>query len=195
MKIRAITFIEFAYGDKRRDRSKVREIVESLDSSYDPAKDRYKQFRDSLKSLEDGRISTESFLSLSLRVSANKSSGYGVLCKNYLNLKEDFGLIWEGRSPIEADMSGLRVSTSWYLRTDTNNRRIIVFINLRKDQLPRNKERGLLTLLRLAKPDSAGVGILNIQPGTLITAPRLDQNEADYLHERAARFMALAKET
>ena len=41
--------------------------------------------------------------------------------------------------------------------------------------------------------DSAGVGILNIQAGTLITATRLDQSEADYLHERAAKFMELAK--
>ena len=54
------------------------------------------------------------------------------------------------------------------------------------------KERGLLTILRLAEPDAAGVGILNIQPGTLTIATRLDKNEADYLHERAEKFVAVA---
>ena len=51
-----------------------------------------------------------------------------------------------------------------------------------------------MTVLRLAKPESAGVGILNIQPGTLITATRLDVSEADYLHKRAEKFLALAKD-
>jgi len=80
------------------------------------------------------------------------------------------------------------------LRTEANNQRRIIFLHFGKEQLPRKKERGLLTILRLAQPESAGVGILNIQPGTLITATRLDQNEADYLHERATKFLAFAKD-
>lgn len=47
-------------------------------------------------------------------------------------------------------------------------------------QLPRKKEKGTLTVLRLAKPGSAEDGILNIQAGTLITATRMEQSEADY---------------
>ena len=117
-----------------------------------------------------------------------KLPGYKVLCQNYLDLKEDHALIWQGRSPVEADISGLRVSTAWYLRTEANNQRRIIFLHFGKDQLPRKKERGLLTVLRMAEPDSAGVGILNIQPGTLITATRLSQTEADYLHERGKKI-------
>lgn len=194
MKIRVSQFIEFAYGDKRRDKAKVKSIIGDLDLPYDPARDRYKQFREAMTSLEDQKISTEKFLALHSSVSANKSAGYKVLCQNYLDLKEDHALIWQGRSPVEADISGLRITTAWYLRTEANNQRRIIFLHFGKEQLPRKKERGLLTILRLAEPDSAGVGILNIQPGTLITATRIDQNEADYLKERAEKFLALAKE-
>ena len=70
----------------------------------------------------------------------------------------------------------------------------IIFLNFGKDPLPHKKEKGLLTLLRLAKPDSAGVGILNIQAGTLITATRLDQSEADFLAKRAKKFVLLAED-
>ncbi len=194
MKIRVTQFIEFAYGDKRKDKAKVKSIIGDLDLPYDPARDRYKQFREAMASLEDKKISTEKFLALHSSVSANKSAGYKVLCQNYLDLKEDHALIWQGRSPVEADISGLRITTAWYLRTEANNQRRIIFLHFGKEQLPRKKERGLLTILRLAQPDSAGVGILNIQPGTLITATRLDQNEADYLKTRAEKFLSLAKE-
>lgn len=194
MKIRVSQFIEFAYGDKRKDKAKVKSIIGDLDLPYDPIKDRYKQFREAMISLEDQKISTEKFLALHSSVSANKSAGYKVLCQNYLDLKEDHALIWQGRSPVEADISGLRITTAWYLRTEANNQRRIIFLHFGKEQLPRKKERGLLTILRLAQPESAGVGILNIQPGTLITATRLDQNEADYLHERATKFLAFAKD-
>ncbi|ATG46088.1 hypothetical protein PhaeoP18_04195 (plasmid) [Phaeobacter piscinae] len=194
MKIRVTQFIEFAYGDKRKDKAKVKSIIGDLDLPYDPARDRYKQFREAMASLEDKKISTEKFLALHSSVSANKSAGYKVLCQNYLDLKEDHALIWQGRSPVEADISGLRITTAWYLRTEANNQRRIIFLHFGKEQLPRKKERGLLTILRLAQPDSAGVGILNIQPGTLITATRLDQNEADYLKTRAEKFLYLAKE-
>lgn len=192
MRIRVSQFIDFAYGDKRKDKAKVKSIIGDLDLPYDPAKDRYKQFREAMTSYEDNAISDQQFLALYLTVSANKSAGYKVLCQNYLDLKEDHALIWQGRSPVEADISGLRVSTAWYLRTEANNQRRIIFLHFGKDQLPRKKERGLLTVLRMAQPDSAGVGILNIQPGTLITATRLNQTEADYLHERAAKYMEIS---
>ncbi|SDF58708.1 hypothetical protein SAMN04488105_1324 [Salipiger thiooxidans] len=194
MKIRVSQFVDFVYGDKRKDKAKVRSIIDELDLPYDPAKDRYKQFREALISFEDQKISATDFLSLHSNVSANKSAGYKVLCQNYLDLKEDHALIWQGRSPIEAEISGLHIATAWYLRTEANNQRRIIFLHFGKEQLPRKKERGLLTILRLAKPDSAGVGILNIQPGTLITATRLDQSEADYLRKRAKKFTALAKD-
>jgi hypothetical protein len=193
MKIRVSQFIEFAYGDKRKDKARAKSIIDGFDLPYEPAKDRYKQFREAMASLEEKKISTKEFLELHSSVSANKSAGYKVLCKNYLDLKEDHALTWQGRSPIEAEIAGLSISTAWYLRTEANNQRRIVFLHFGKEPMPRNKEKGLLTILRLAKPDSAGVGILNIQPGTLITATRLDQNESDYLHERAAKFINVAK--
>lgn len=194
MKIRVSQFIEFAYGDKRKDKAKARSIIDDLDLPYDPAKDRYKQFREAMTSFEEGRISADKFLELHSSVSANKAAGYKVLSRNYLDLKEDHALTWQGRSPIEVEISGLRITTVWYLRTEANNQRRIIFLHFGKEQMPRKKEKGLLTLLRLAKPESAGVGILNIQPGTLITATRLDQNEANYLQERAAKFVALAND-
>ncbi|TDL81461.1 hypothetical protein [Meridianimarinicoccus aquatilis] len=193
MKIRISQFIDFAYGDKRKDKAKARSIIDDFDLPYDPIKDRYKQFREAMTALEEQKITAKQFLDLHSSVSANKSAGYKVLCQNYLDLKEDHALIWQGRSPIEANISGLNITTAWYLRTEENNQRRIIFLHFGKEQLPRKKERGFLTVLRLAKPDSAGVGILNIQAGTLITATRLDQSEADYLHERAAKFMELAK--
>ena len=194
MKISVGQFIEFAYADKRKDKAKVGSIIGDLDLPYDPAKDRYKQFREAMTSFEDKKISVEDFHDLHSSVSANKSAGYKVLCENYMNLKEDYALIWQGRSPIEVEISGLRITAAWYLRTEENNQRRIIFLNFGKEPLPRQKERGLLTVLRLAKPDSAGVGILNIQPGTLITATRLDKSEADYLSKRAAKFMAIAED-
>ena len=194
MKIRVNQFIEFAYGDKRRDKAKARSIIDEQQLPYDPAKDRYKKFRDAMISFEDHRMAVDEFRNLYAQVTANKSAGYKVLCENYLDLKEDHALIWQGKSSIEAEIENLRVTTAWYLRTEANNQRRIIFLNFGKNQLPMKKERGLLTVLRLAEPDSAGVGILNIQAGTLIISSRLDQNEADYLHERAAKFVALATE-
>lgn len=193
MEIRVSQFIEFAYGDKRKDKAKVRSIISDIAAPYDPAKDRYKQFREAMTAFEDKKMSVENFSALHSKVSDNKSSGYKVLCQNYLELKEDHALIWQGRCPIVAEISGLRIKTAWYLRTEANNQRRIIFLHFGKEQLPRKKERGLLTVLRLAEPDSAGVGILNIQPGTLIVATRLNLNEANFLQERAAKFVALAK--
>ena len=193
MKIRVSQFIDFAYGDKRKDKAKVKGIIGDIDLPYDPAKDRYKQFREAMTSFEDKKLTAKQFLTLYSSVSPNKSAGYKVLCENYLDLKEDHALIWQGRSAVEANISGLHITTAWYLRTEANNQRRIIFLHFGKEQLPRKKERGLLTILRLAQPDSAGVGILNIQPGTMITSTRLDQKEAEYLQERAAKFLALAK--
>lgn len=192
MKIRVNQFIEFAYGDKRRDKAKVKSIIDDQKLPYDPAKDRYKKFRDTMTAFEDHRISVEEFRALHSKVTANKSAGYKVLCQNYLDLKEDHALTWQGKSAVEAEISGLRVTTSWYLRTEANNQRRIIFLHFGKNQLPMKKERGLLTVLRLAEPDSAGVGILNIQPGTLIISTRIDQNEAEYLNLRAEKFVAIA---
>lgn len=194
MKINVNQFIEFAYGDRRKDKANVAGIISELGVPYDPAKDRYKQFREAMTSFEDSKISLKDFQALHLNVSANKSSGYKVLCKNYLEMKEDYALIWEGRRPIEVEISDLRITTAWYLRTEENNQRRIIFLHFGKDPFPREKERGILTVLRLAKPDAAGVGILNIQPGTLITATRLDESEADFLRKRAAKFVATAKD-
>ncbi|WP_323032364.1 hypothetical protein [Paracoccus sp. (in: a-proteobacteria)] len=193
MKISLNQFVEFSYGDKRKDKSKVADIINDLDVPYDPAKDRYKQFREAMKSFEDGKASLKEFQELYETVSANKSSGYRTLSKNYLNMKEDYALIWEGRSPIEAVISDLHITTAWYLRTEENNQRRIIFLHFGKDPFSREKERGILTLLRMAKPDSAGVGIMNIQPGTLVTATRLDEKEAGFLRKRAERFTAIAK--
>ena len=194
MKIRVNQFIEFAYGDKRKDKAKVKSIIDDFELPYDPAKDRYKKFREAMTSLEDQKISNKDFLELPSNVSSNKSAGYKVLCQNYLNLKEDHALIWQGRSPVEAEISGLTITTAWYLRTEANNQKRIIFLHFGKEQLPRKKERGLLTVLRLAEPESAGVGILNIQPGTLITATRMDQIEAEYLQTRAAKFITLVED-
>jgi hypothetical protein len=193
MRVRVNQFIEFAYGDKRKDKSKVENIVSEISSPYDPAKDRYKKFRESMNSFEEGKIPEINFIDLYKNVSPNKSAGYEILSRNYLDLKEDHALIWQGRNAITATIGGLSISTAWYLRTEANNQRRIIFLHFGKEQLPRKKERGLLTLLRLAEPESAGVGILNIQPGTLITATRLDQVEADYLQDRAKKFVELAK--
>lgn len=194
MKISVNQFIDFAYGDKRKDKAKVASIISDLAVPYDPAKDRYKQFREAMTSFEEGKIPPKEFLELHSNVSGNKSAGYKVLCKNYIELKEDYGLVWEGRSPVEALIGGLRITTAWYLRTEESNQRRIIFLHFGKEQFAREKEKGLLTVLRLAKPDSSGVGILNIQPATLITATRLDQSEADYLNERALKFMIVAKD-
>ncbi|MEM7489309.1 MAG: hypothetical protein AAF390_09330 [Pseudomonadota bacterium] len=192
MQVRVTQFIDFAYGDKRRDRAKVNNIISDLGADYDPARDRYRKFREAMKSFEEGRMPTEKFLTLHSRVASNKAAGYKVLCQNYLDMKEDHALIWQGRSPLQADISGLRVTAAWYLRTEANNQTRIIYLHFGKDQLPRKKERGLLTVLRLARPESAGVGVLNIQSGTLTTATRLDQVEADYLKQRASKFMTLA---
>lgn len=194
MKIRVSQFIEFAYGDKRKDKASVKNIISDLDLPYDPARDRYKKFREAMTSYEDQKTSMKDFLSLYSSVTANKSAGYKTLSQNYLDLKEDHALIWQGRSPIDVEISGLHITTAWYLRTEANNQRRIIFLHFGKEPLPRKKERGLLSVLMLAKPDSAGVGILNIQPGTLITATRLDQLESEYLRGRAEKFMALAKD-
>ena len=193
MKIRVSQFIDFAYGDQRKDKAKVKSIIDDLTLPYDPAKDRYKQFREAMTHFEEDKMSASDFINLHSRVAANKSAGYKTLSQNYLDLKEDHALIWQGRSPVEAEISGLHVATAWYLRTEANNQRRIIFLHFGKEQLPRKKERGLLTILRLARPDSAGVGILNIQSGTLITATRLDDSESLFLKKRAAKFTTISK--
>lgn len=193
MKVRVRQFIDFAYGDKRRDKAKVKELISDIGAPYDPTTDRYKQFREALTAFEDGKISATNFSDLPNNVSANKQAGYKVLCKNYVELKEDNALVWQGRSPVEVNIAGLRISTAWYLRTEVSNQNRIVFLHFGKEQLPRKKERGLLAILCMAKPDAAGVGILNIQPGTLITATRLDEIEAAYLEERAHKFMHIVE--
>ncbi|WP_298562259.1 hypothetical protein [uncultured Aliiroseovarius sp.] len=194
MKIRVNQFVEFAYGDKRRDKAKVKSLIGALEDQYDPAKDRYKKFREAMTSYEGNRMSERDFLNLYKTVSANKSAGYEVLSRNYLGLKEDHALIWEGRRPVEAEIAGLHISTAWYLRTEASNQRRIICLHFGKEQLPRKKERGLLTVLQMAEPESAGVGILSIQPGTLTAVTRLDLTEAEYLRERAAKFMAIAND-
>lgn len=192
MRISVSQFIDYAYGDKRKDKSKVESIISDIDKPYDPAKDRYKQFREAMTSFEEGRITSSDFLNLHQDVSKNKAAGYKVLSRNYIDQKEDNALIWEGRHAVEANISGLRIATAWYLRTEENNQTRVIFLHFGKDPFPREKEKGILTVLRMAKPDSAGVGILNIQPSTLVTATRLDAVEADYLTRRAERFVEIS---
>lgn len=192
MKISVKQFIEFAYGDKRKDKAKVSSLINEIDLPYDPAKDRYKKFREAMTAFEDRKITKKYFLELHSNVSANKAAGYKILCSNYVNLKEDYALTWAGRRPVEANISGVCITTAWYLRTEENNQKRIIFLHFGKEQISREKERGLLTVLRMAMPESAGVGILNIQPGTLVTATRLDQSETEYLSERAKKFFDVA---
>ena len=194
MKISVNQFIDFAYGDKRQDKANVSSIINEPVAPYDPAKDRYKQFREAMTSFEERKIPIKEFLELHLNVAKNKTDGYEKLCKNYIDLKEDYGLIWAGRSSVEAKIAELVVTTNWYLRTEENNQKRVIFLHFGKEPFARVKERGILTVLRLGKPDAAGVGILNIQPGTLVTATRIDQKEVKFLEERAAKFAALAKD-
>ena len=93
-----------------------------------------------MTSFEEKKISNKDFLELHSKVTPNKSAGYKVLCKNYLDLKEDHALIWQGRSPVEVEISGLKITTAWYLRTEANNQKRIIFLHFGKDQLPRKKE-------------------------------------------------------
>lgn len=195
MKVRIGQFIDFAYGDKRRDKAKVLSILEEMKSDYDPAKDRYKKFREAMNSFEEGYLSKRDFLQLHKQVSANKAAGYKVLSENYLDAKEDHALIWQGRNAVVANIPDLEISTAWYLRTEANNQRRIVYLHFGKDPLPRQKERGYLSILRMAEPEAAGVGILNIQPGTLIFATRINQAEITYLQQRAEKFVTLAQNT
>ena len=89
MKIRLSQFIDFAYGDKRRDKAKVQSIIDDLKAPYDPAKDRYKQFREGLNRYEEKEISRAAFLAMHSKVAANKAAGYKVLSQNYVDLTKD----------------------------------------------------------------------------------------------------------
>lgn len=192
MKVRINPFIEFAYGDKRKDKSKIKEIFQQDKEEYDPAKDRYKQFREALVSYETAATSEAVFKDTYARVSPTKSAAYKIMSRNYLDLKEDHALIWDGSQRPIADLSGLKVQTSWYLHTSSANLSRIICLNFRKDPYPRKQERGILTLLQIAEPNSAGVGILNIQASTMIVQARLDLVEKEYLEIRAKRFLEIA---
>lgn len=54
MKVRGKQFLEFAFGDKRRDREVVRFLFSEENQKYDHVKDRYKQFREALIAFEGG---------------------------------------------------------------------------------------------------------------------------------------------
>lgn len=192
MKVRITPFIEFAYGDKRKDKSTVSRIVEDMKKDYDPATDRYKQFREKLTAFEEGNVSEQFFLEFHKSVAANKKKGFETLAQNYIDLKEDYALIWDGIQRVSASLGGLEVQTSWYLHTDSSNQKRIIFLNFRKESFPTKQEKGLLTLLPLAAPEAAGVGILNIQSGTLILATRPDVQELVFLETRAKRFKLIA---
>jgi len=87
----------------------------------------------------------------------------------------------------------LQITANWYLHTDSSNQKRIVFLNFRKEPFPHQHQKGLLNLLKAATPESAGVGILNVQPATLVTATRLDEDEFEFLKSRAATFIRTAK--
>lgn len=193
MRVRAKRFLDFAYGDKRKDKAMVKAIVEEIRQPFDPAKDYYKKFRDTLIAFEEGRISKADFLNLHTQVTANKASSYEVLSRKYLEAKEDNALVWQGQSAVVADISGLEIKSSWYLRTESRNQRMIVALHFNKERLPQKHEQGLLTILQLAEPASAGVGILCIQPATMVSATRQDDRERKYLQERAAKFVSILK--
>jgi len=59
MKIRISQFIDFAYGDKRKDKAKARSIIDDFNLPYDPIKDRYKQFREAMTALEEQKITAK----------------------------------------------------------------------------------------------------------------------------------------
>ncbi|MEX0344435.1 MAG: hypothetical protein AB3N20_05900 [Rhizobiaceae bacterium] len=193
MKIRAVQFIEFAYGDKRRDRASVKRILDDIEKDYDPATDRYKKFRESLGAYEDGTVNEGEFLNFYKIVAANKSEAYKVLAKNYVDAKDDHGLIWDGLQRVSAKLGKLEVTASWYLHTDASNQRRIVFLNFRKEPFSHQHEKGLFTLLQIAAPESAGVGILNVQFATLNVSSRLDESELVFLESRAAKFVSIAE--
>lgn len=193
MDIRSTQFVEFAYGDKRKDRNKVREIIAENDKDYDPTTDRYKKFRESLSNFESGKITEVDFKTFYKTVSSNKSAGYKTLAENYIDLKEDHALIWDGPQKVVAELDDLFISASWYLHTDASNQRRAIFLNFRKQAFPPDQERGLLTLLQYAFPESSGVGILNIQVSTLVLATRVNRAELAYLQSRAAKFQAIAE--
>ena len=67
MKIRISQFIDFAYGDKRKDKAKARSIIDDFKLPYDPIKDRYKQFREAMTVLEEQKITAKQFLDLHSR--------------------------------------------------------------------------------------------------------------------------------
>lgn len=192
MKIRVLQFVEFAYGDKRKDKSKVSQIINDNQKDYDPVTDRYKRFRESLSSFEDGNISENQFKNIYKTVTANKVSGYKILAENYLDLKEDHGLVWDGRQGISIKLDELEITANWYLHTDSSNQKRIVFLNFRKEPLPQKHEKGILNLLRASSPDFAGVGVLNVQAATLILATRLNVKELEFLELRAKTFLKIS---
>lgn len=194
MKIRITPFVEFAYGDQRKDKATVQATLDLANKVYDPSTDRYKQFRDALSKYEEQNGSEIEFRNLHKNVTSRKKSGYKTLCENYLNLKEHYALIWTGRQPLSLNFGDLEINTAWYLRTAVQNQNTIIFLNFRKDPFPPKQERAILTILQLAALESAGAGILNIQTGTLVSAPTKDQAIVSFLKERAEKFLKIASE-
>ncbi|WP_374629913.1 hypothetical protein [Pannonibacter indicus] len=186
-------FVDFAYGNRRKDKSKVLEIMDAINSEYDPAKDRYKKFRETLEAYEKGNLSDAEFLSLYSRVSSRKSEAFKIMAKNYMEMKEDNGLSWDGFTRVDVEFSGLFVQVTWSLHTLTANSYRIVGINFGKDPYPKDKERAVLTLLQMAVPESYGVGIMNLQASTLVVKTRVDDLEKKFLDDRAKKFLDLAK--
>lgn len=92
-----------------------------------------------------------------------------------------------------AKLAGLDIHASWYLRTDASKMRRIIYLNLSKGPVSRKHEKGILTLLQLAEPQSAGVGILNVQASTLVVRSRLDHDERNFLEARSAKFIEISE--
>lgn len=86
-RVRIKPFMEFAYGDRRKDRSVVSQALSEMNKGYDPAADRYKQFREALTSFESGTLSKLEFINLFNSVTPSKRDGYKNLSRNYLDLK------------------------------------------------------------------------------------------------------------
>lgn len=126
-------------------------------------------------------------------MAANKSAGYEALSRNYLDLKEDHGLIWSGQNTATARFGRLEVPLSWYLRSEDSNNLRLVALRFNKDPMPHAIERGMLSLLHLAKPEAAGVGVLNVQYGTLVLATRQDPKTSTYLETRAAKLLSIVE--
>lgn len=186
-------FIDYMVTSGGKRVQKVREIKQTSNLPYDPAKDYYKKIRDNVRSYEQGNLDEKAFRSVDdWKCDKRKKRTFADSVEQYLGWRDTL----KGRAlkiPAGTAIFGeLSIRCSIDLAVKSGQQSKLIKFYFKKERLPANRIPLILALMKAAYPlSSSEVGILDVRRSMFSSTSSASDDLNILLSAESSSFMQI----